>query len=326
MDNITDQFGIVTACWSRDYFLVKATCASIRHFLGDIPICVVIDGDFSIQELESLYDVQPLYLSQLSNSELRKRCPGSSRAKLAAIWEGPFEYFLYLDSDAIIWGNVLEKFDFTNTDFVVMRPPYYGSLPKEQVNKWFFDVDQLLAIDPTFQWQKQPYFCAGAFAAKRNCFDLQEYLRLEALGDKHPELFQFWDQGIVNYMVFSTYQAGLLTYQVIDIQVVTADHSKSELEENFPCSIHYLPDTVQKTAIIHFCGNKPFIHKQKSFSKPFTACRLLHYRNLMGDSLFGRIKSLSQIFSEELAFLTNKLVLKIRNTVKTVTSAQHKVK
>jgi len=64
MDNITDQFGIVTACWSRDYFLVKATCASIRHFLGDIPICVVIDGDFSIQELESLYDVQPLYLSQ----------------------------------------------------------------------------------------------------------------------------------------------------------------------------------------------------------------------------------------------------------------------
>lgn len=313
---MTTKFGIVTACWQGDYFLVKATCASIRHFLGDIPICVIVDGDFSIQELENLYGVHPLYLSQLFHPELRQRCPGSSRAKLAAIWEGPFEHFIYLDSDAIIWGNPLEKFDFTTTDFVVMRPSSYGSLTKQQVSKWFFDVDKLLEIDPTFQWQNQPYFCAGAFAAKRNCFDLQEYLRLETLGDKHPELFQFWDQGIVNYMVFSAHQAGLLTYQVIDIQVVTADHSKSELEQTFPCSIHHLPDTSEKTAIIHFCGNKPFIHKQKSFSKPFTASRLLHYRNLMGDSLTGRIKSLFQIFSEELTFLSNKLVVKMKKTVK----------
>ncbi|MBE9199415.1 MULTISPECIES: hypothetical protein [unclassified Nodularia (in: cyanobacteria)] len=312
---MTTNFGIVTACWKGDYFLVKATCASIRHFLGDVPICVIVDGDFSIQELENLYGVQPLYLSQLSNPELRRRCPGSSRAKLAAIWEGPFEHFLYLDSDAIVWGNLLEKFDLTTTDFVVMRPPLYGCLPKHEVSRWFFNVDTLLEIDPTFEWQNQPYFCAGAFAAKRNCFDLQEYLRLEALADKYPELFKFWDQGIVNYMVFSANQAGLLKYKVVDIQVVTADHSKSTLEEQYPCSIYKTPQNVDKTTIIHFCGNKPFIHKRKSFSKPFTTFRLLHYQKLMGDNISGKIKSIFQLFCEEFELLTNKAKSKFKRII-----------
>jgi len=200
---MTEPFGIVTACWSGDYFLAKATCASIRHFLRNVPICVIVDGDFSIQELIDIYNVQPLYLSQLSNPDLRKICPGSSRAKLAAMWEGPFERFLYLDSDAIIWGNILKEFELTDVDFVVMRPPSHGCLPKEEVTKWFFDVDQLLEIFPDFDWYNQPYFCAGAFAARKNCFSLTEYLKLENLAKQFPNLFQFWDQGIVNYMVFS---------------------------------------------------------------------------------------------------------------------------
>lgn len=315
---MNSNFGIVTACWKGDYFLVKATCASIRHFLGDVPICVIVDGNFSIQELEKLYNVQPLYLSQLSNPELRRRCPGSSRAKLAAIWEGPFEHFLYLDSDAIIWGNLLEKFELNTTDFVVMRPPSYGCLNKHEVSRWFFDVDRLLQLDPTFEWQNQPYFCAGAFAAKRNCFDLQEYLRLEALADEYPNLFKFWDQGIVNYMVFSAKQAGILKYKVVDIQVVTADYSKSKLEKQYPCSIYNPPYNTEQSAIIHFCGNKPFLHKIKSFSKPFTAFRILHYRQLLGNSINVNIVSTIYLITEEIKFLVRKLNLKIKQLIKAV--------
>ena len=307
---MNNSFGVVTACWSGDYFLAKATCASIRHFLGEIPICVIVDGDFSIQELIDLYNVQPLYLSNLSNSDLRKRCHGSSRSKLAAIWEGPFEHFIYLDSDAIIWGNLLEEYSFHDVDFVVMRSPIYGCLPKSEVSKWFFDVDQLLEIDPKFNWYDQPYFCAGAFAARKNCFSLNEYLRLENLADKYPNLFKFWDQGIVNYMVFSGSQSNSLRYKVIDMQVVTADYSKEYLAQLFPCSINYLPQNPSKKAIIHFCGNKPFLHKRNSFSKPFTASRLLHYRNLIGNNFFSKIRATIKILSEEFVVLKNKLKAK----------------
>ena len=314
MNNITDQFGIVTACWKGDYFMVKATCASIRHFLGDIPICVIVDGDFSIQELVDIYGVQPLYLSQLISPELRQRCPGSGRAKLAAIWEGPFEYFLYLDSDAIIWGDVLEYLIpyINQTDFIVMRPPYYGNLPKEEVKRWFFDVDSILKLNPSFQWQEQPYFCAGVFAARRNCFDLQTYLSLEEIGDKNLDLFQFWDQGILNYMVFSEHQKNNLTYEVLDLQIVTTDHLKERLETEFPCETDRLPANPEKTAVLHFCGRKPFIHKRKSFSKPFTACRLLHYNNLNGYNFLSRFRSKSIVIQEELFFLTSKLIKKLK--------------
>jgi hypothetical protein len=310
------SFGIVTACWKGDYFMVKATCASIRHFLGNVPICVIVDGNFSIQELVDVYDVYPLYLSQLANPDLRQRCPGSTRAKLSAIWEGPFDYFLYLDSDAIIWGNVLKELNkyIGKTDFIVMRPPYYGHLPKEEVNRWFFDVDQVLEMNPNFQWENQPYFCAGVFAARRNCFNLDTYLNLERFADSKPDLFQFWDQGIVNYMVFSENQKGNLSYEVLDLQVVTVDHPKQNLEKQFPCVKNRLPITAEKAAIIHFCGRKPFIHKRESFSKPFTASRFLHYQNLKGHHLEATLLAYLNILGEELNLLGNKFKSRIKKT------------
>ena len=36
---------------------------------------------------------------------MRKLISGNDRAKLAAMWEGPFEYYVWLDSDAIVWGD-----------------------------------------------------------------------------------------------------------------------------------------------------------------------------------------------------------------------------
>ncbi|MBD2150284.1 hypothetical protein H6F44_09160 [Pseudanabaena sp. FACHB-1277] len=314
---MTEPFGIVTACWSGDYFLAKATCASIRHFLGDVPICVIVDGDFSIQELIDIYNVQPLYLSQLSNPDLRKICPGSGRSKLAAIWEGPFERFLYLDSDAIIWGDLLTQVNLSDIDFVVMRPDLYGDLSKQEVCKWFFDVDQILTINPHFQWQKQPYFCSGAFVARRNCLDLQEYLKLENLLNRSPDLFKFWEQGIVNYMVFSSHQKGALTYKVVDLQLVTADYTKITLEQLFKCNVYNPPKITDKPVIIHFCGNKPLIYIRKSFSQPFTAFRLAHYNNLYKSKNFYSNRFMSYIFSwlniilDEFLLLSTKFLKKI---------------
>src|SRR5512137_391234 len=120
--DVTSQFGIVTGCHAGDYFMAKATCASIRHFLGAVPICLVVDGDFSVAELQQTYGVIPFYVRDLQHPDLRRLCPRSGRVKLAALWEGPFERFLWMDCDAVIWGNILAAHNLTDVDFVVMRP------------------------------------------------------------------------------------------------------------------------------------------------------------------------------------------------------------
>ena len=41
--------------------------------------------------------------------EMLKLISGNDRAKHAALWEGPFEYYVWLDSDAIVWEILLHR-------------------------------------------------------------------------------------------------------------------------------------------------------------------------------------------------------------------------
>ena len=52
-----EDFGIIVACCDQDYFMAKACCASIRNFLGDVPICLITDGTFSVRSLEKTYGI-----------------------------------------------------------------------------------------------------------------------------------------------------------------------------------------------------------------------------------------------------------------------------
>jgi hypothetical protein len=51
--------------------------------------------------LEKQYDLIALRIPELG-CEMLKLISGNDRAKHAALWEGPFEYYVWLDSDAII--------------------------------------------------------------------------------------------------------------------------------------------------------------------------------------------------------------------------------
>jgi hypothetical protein len=278
------NFGIVTACCSKDYFLVKATCASVAHFMPGVPICVIVDGEFSISELENLYGVIPLYINQIKNLELREACQKSGRSKLAAFWEGPFEKFLYLDSDAIVWGNVLNSLDWSNSDFIVFTRLLTNSLSKHELSNYFFDVDLLLSnLDPEFQWQNRPYFCSGAFCSKRNAINLQDFLRINKFRQEHPKLFWGHDQGMLNYLVFKSADIGILKYSVQDLQYIPVDHNVAATKNLFPVSLKNLPKKVEKETVIHFCGHKPLIqnavlNQGKVYFLPFTAFRLAHYQ------------------------------------------------
>ena len=81
----------------------------MRHYCPNVPICLTVDGDFDVSDLEEQYDLIVLRVPELPSEQMRKMMCGNYRAKLAALWEGPFEFYVWLDSDAIVWG------DFTAT-------------------------------------------------------------------------------------------------------------------------------------------------------------------------------------------------------------------
>ena len=111
-------FGLVTGCHKGDKFMVGATLASMRHYCPDVPICLVVDGDFDVADLESEYDLIVLRVSDLPSREMREMIGGNYRAKLAALWEGPFEFYVWMDSDAIVWGDITKQVR-TDVDFQI---------------------------------------------------------------------------------------------------------------------------------------------------------------------------------------------------------------
>ena len=98
-------FGFVTGCHAGDKFMVQATLASMRHYCPDVPICLTVDGDVDVSDLGRQYDLIVLRSAELPLEKMRKLVAGSFHAKHAAMWEGPFEFYVWLDSDAIVWGD-----------------------------------------------------------------------------------------------------------------------------------------------------------------------------------------------------------------------------
>ena len=70
--------------------MVQATLASIKYYCPDIQICLIVDGNVDVSELEREYDLIVLRVADLPSVEMRQLIECSTRTKLAAMWEGPF--------------------------------------------------------------------------------------------------------------------------------------------------------------------------------------------------------------------------------------------
>lgn len=299
--------GIITACHAGDYFLAKATCASIWHYMPEIPVCVLVDGDFSIDELKKCYGVLELRVSDFSDSRLPPICGGTSRTKFAAIWESPFERFLCIDSDAIVLGDWQSILKDASWQFLALANPDASCPPGEAVDHYFFDREKLALFDPEFQWRTSTYFCAGAYAAQKACLDVEEFLKAVDFEASHPGTFQFADQGIFNYMVMKAAAQGQLELQVANRQYLVPDHSLDESIRCFGPVRRFMCQTEVEPEVVHFCGQKPLIQNRSAYSALFTEFRIRHYQNLYGTGYLTRIRAWSKIIAEEWRILKPRL-------------------
>ena len=307
-------FGIVVACHAGDYCMAKATCASIRHFSGDLPICLVVDGDFSVRELVDAYGVLVLRTSELRDPEMRRLCCGNPRAKLAAMWEGPFERYIFLDADVVFWGDVVSAIGEWTSDFLVLGNPDLAPMPVNEIKAFYIEPSLLARFDSDFDTSKYPFFCSGAFGIRKNLFPFNDWMAVEKWRAEEPNLFSFTrDQGIFNYLVFKGAQQGRISVQFSDLQYMPAVRPMAEVTRLLGCDLHSVPRMVPTPMAVHFCERKPLLHVRKQgYIRPFTAFRLAHHANRSGWKAGRFLFAWSCILKEEAGAIWHRAKNKLR--------------
>jgi len=285
-------FGFVTGCHAGDKFMVQATLASIRHYCPDVPICLIVDGDFGVSDLEKEYQLILLRIGDLPSVEMRNVIAGGFHAKQAAMWEGPFERYVWIDSDAIVWGDFTSQIRM-DVDFQIFWSEISIPANATEIPAWlphfYFDPSKLRQLDPTFDWRGHAYFSAGVFACRRNAIPFERYVDVKAVSHSVPGLFESGlntytgDMGILNYLVHAMTQKGDLKTTVSDLQHIPGHHGTAEFEQDCASVDWRFPANIQRPRVAHFCGRKPFLFDRQAYSKPFTIARLEHHRRQHGE-------------------------------------------
>jgi hypothetical protein len=285
--NVPAPFGFVTGCHAGDRFMVQATLASMRHYCPTVPICLVADGDFDVSDLEQEYDLIVLRVPELPSVEMRQLIGGNYRAKLAAMWAGPFEFFVWLDSDAIVWGDFTTQVR-TDLDFQIFWSEISIPADATEIPAWlphfYFDPEKLRPLDAGFDWRGLAYFCSGAFACRRNAIPFSEWAKLEAWARQTPGLFAWGEMGLLNYAVHSRSQRGTLKSGMADLQHIWGHHGTAELARDCAGGGWHFPENILRPRVAHFCGRKPFLFDRRAYSRPFTIARLEHHRRHHGEA------------------------------------------
>jgi hypothetical protein len=306
-------FGFVTGCHEADKFIVQATLASIRHYFPDVPICLTVDGDFDVSNLEREYDLIVLRVSELPSEEMRKLICGDHRAKLAALWEGPFEFYVWLDSDAIVWGDFTSHVR-TDVDFQIFWSEI--SIPRDatEIPAWlphfYFDPVKLRRFDPDFEWRGNAYFSSGAFACGRNAIPFDVWDRTECWARQSTGLFAWGEMGMLNYLVYSMAQRKELKIALSDLQHIAGHHGVDELKQDCVDSDWHFPKTIRRPRVAHFCGRKPVLFDRNTYSRPFTIARLEHHRRNHND-----LGAWMAVLNEDRQILGNKVKRRLGDLV-----------
>ena len=293
--------------------MVQATLASIRHFCPKVPICLTVDGDFDVSDLKREYGLIVLRVHQLPSAEMRKLICGSYYAKLAALWEGPFEFYVWLDSDAIVWGDFTSQVR-QDLDFQIFWSEISIPADATETPPWlphfYFDPLRLHRFDPDFEWRGNAYFSSGAFACRRNAIPFDLWDKTESWARESPGLFAWGEMGMLNYLVHAMTQRGKVKSAMSNLQHVWGHHGKEELIKDCVGTGWHFPEEIRRPRVAHFCGRKPLLIDRKAYSRPFTIARLEHQRRHHGD-----LGAWLAVLNEDRRVLVDKVKRRLRNLV-----------
>lgn len=294
---MTEDFGIIVACCDHDYIFAKGCCASIRYFLGDVPICLIVDGQFDTSTLERVYGVKIINQQNTSSAVLRKRSFGFGLTKMVAFWESPWKNFLYLDSDTVVWFNLLKFANFGEFDVIIDESEYLHS--DEDICSYFFDIEKMEKYFPDFDWKahRKHYFCTGVFFASRDIFSLDEYVEVLDLLSHEPRLFHMGEQGFLNFMFCRAADNKKIRLGQKNIQMLVPDCDQQKLRSRFSFDLNK-PSYLSEDIVIHWCGgDKPLSKSAKVYSEPMTFFRKKSIQDISRNRFQERVSSSRTITS-----------------------------
>ncbi len=143
-----DSISIVIFANRRDFFLTKLCVASIRYYYPEVEIYLVKDilnGNFNSNLIEKKFNVKSIRLS--------KKYFGWGAAKLHFLIENKLSQkkILFLDSDIVFLGKVLNKLLNNNSSFI-LNPEYFSFPLESLVKKYYVDPDKIKHIFPQYEF------------------------------------------------------------------------------------------------------------------------------------------------------------------------------
>ena len=271
------RFGVVIPAKQEHLHWVRGTCASVWHFMEGTPICVILDGELVPDDLARAPGVSVIRRDELEPPVLRSTF-GSLRAKNAALWAAPFERFLLLDADAVVWGDMRKVVDSERFDFVLDD----GGEPARSV----MDIDAVARVLPEFDARphEQRFANNGAYFGRRGVLDLDEYLELMRLSNEHPGML-YGSQGIFNLMVLRALERGEIRVDRRELQVMTGRTSREELAQRF-AFVDSEPRVTGDPVVLHWVGSpKPRVRgSETDYFAPMTYFRRRYRRTARGET------------------------------------------
>jgi hypothetical protein len=294
---VTEDFGVVIPAKSEHLHWVRGACASVRHFMGETPICVLLDGERFPDDLRRTYDVQIIRGAEIGLQELCELSLGSLKAKNVALWASPFERFLLIDADAVVWGDMRAHADFDRFDFVLDE----GNSGPDYVRRWIMDVEAVSRHIPDFDARgyAHRFVNTGAYFGTRGLLDLDSYLELLRFSQAHPGMF-YGSQGVFNFTVFRAADAGALRVDQRRLQVTTGLTPREDLLRRFRL-VDGRPHGVGEPAVLHWAGSpKPRVREgDGDYFAPMTFFRLEYRRAARHDGHTRRVSDLFRLRLED---------------------------
>jgi len=281
-----NEFGIVITCYIGDIHFTKGLLASIKYFCGDIPICLIVDGSFKIKNLEKTYNiVKVIRKENVKNEYLKNNCFGTRFSNVVAFFENPFERFLYIDSDTVLWGNILKNFDPNSADFIHNEPhePYTPFIIKHQ----YFDFDRIFNHTEFLNWEGCHFFNSGIFSMKTGIFSIDEIKELREICKTDRTLMPRDVQGLLGICVYRNFLKKNISVSEAKLQTIMPMFEKEELTKMFEF-VNEKP-TINNNTIIHWAGQKPNYRQDIVFNEPMNYFRKMNlsYTNSIFKNFYG---------------------------------------
>ena len=281
---LASDFGVVIPAKPEHLHWARGACASVRRFMGDTPICVLLDGDRAPRDLQRAAGITVITRDEVEPKELRDSCFRSPRAKNAALWASPFETFLLIDADTIVWGDMRELADFDRHDFIVDSP---GVEPLSSV----MDAEQVVARFPEFDARRHvgSYVNNGVYFGRRGILDLERYLHALRVAREHPGMF-YGSQGSFNYVLFAAVDDGSVRLEQRALQVQTGRTPRTDVLRRFAFR-GTEPVVTGEPVVLHWVVSpKPKARVQRDdYFEPMTHFRLAFRRGERADGSPGAL-------------------------------------